>query len=656
MLRTALFLSVVAGVGALAMSGCSSRGDERRSAQKGDLLAYGEEKLPGVRHAARPGTEEVGNKTDPSTSAKPQSTPRICTEKARDSAARDELNTLLGESQSGIHRQLPPPRAPHMNGAGLGRYHGSLSRRKPGLARQIRSLRAARNIRIRYAPDHDSEEVGMLARHSRIPTYGFVSRRGCRAGWMALGPHAYVCSSRLRADSRPPELNQFPRVRKGHITPGVYGYIRRGGAPAYASRSEAAKKVTTRRLPGGFFIRFGRFTRIGTRNFWKTTKGLYVPISHIARHVPSKFHGYVLKQDGLKLPVALVRFKGPGKRGVPVFHAPGSRRVVGRLKRYTAVSVLGTKVVLGRFKRKVRYWRVGRCQWIRARATRLANREATPPGVRTGERWIDVNLATQTLVAYEGNKPVFVTLISAGKKKHETRHGVFRVYWKIAEVDMANESGANEEYLAESVPWSLFFWKGQALHGAYWHDDFGRVKSHGCVNLAPMDARYLFEWTQPTLPKGWRHAWHGARFPGPVVRIRRRRGERPRLLGLARKFAPAAAVTARDQAYQERIRIETIKLYGGTPGPKAKKTTAAASGGNPQAHPRKKSAPKTEPGPQGATSGSLMPARQVRRSVVRRVVRKIRRVRRPRPRPRRRSGGGLVPIKAPSPPPPGRQR
>jgi len=614
-----------------------------------------------VRHTARPGDEGPEKNDGSKASGKASRTPRVCAEDELAQAARKELDSLLGDARPQDDRALPPPRPPHLDGASQGRYHAALFRRKPGLARQTRSLRAARNIRIRYAPTHDSEEVGMLARHSRIPTYGFVSRRGCRAGWMALGAHAYVCSSQLQADRRPPKLLQYPRLQKGLITPGVYGYIRRGGAPAYASRSEAAKKVMTRRLPGGFFIRFGRFTRIGSRNFWKTTKGLYVPIDHIARHVPSKFHGYVLDRDKLRLPLALVRFEGPGKRGVPVYHAPGSRHVVGKVKRYTAVSVLGTKVVPGRYGHKERFWRVGRCQWIRARATRLANREATPPGIRQGERWIDVNLETQTLVAYEGNKPVFVTLVSAGKKKHETRHGVFRVYWKIAEVDMSNEAGANEEYLAESVPWSLFFWKGQALHGAYWHDDFGRVKSHGCVNLSPLDARYLFEWTQPALPMGWRHAWHGARFPGPVVRIRRRRGERPRLLGLARKFAPAAAVTTRDKAFNERIRLETVKLYGGdAKAQAAAKEQATAKAPGQQSGivppPSPNSPPETQPGPRGATAGALMPARQVRRQVVRRVVRKPRRKPRRARRPRPRRGGGLVPIKAPTPPPPGRHR
>ena len=53
------------------------------------------------------------------------------------------------------------------------------------------------------------------------------------------------------------------------------------------------------------------------------------------------------------------------------------------------------------------------------------------------------------------------------------------------------------------MPFVQYFHKGYALHGAYWHDDFGKVRSHGCVNLAPKDAAWLFEWTDPSVPRDW---------------------------------------------------------------------------------------------------------------------------------------------------------
>jgi lipoprotein-anchoring transpeptidase ErfK/SrfK len=56
------------------------------------------------------------------------------------------------------------------------------------------------------------------------------------------------------------------------------------------------------------------------------------------------------------------------------------------------------------------------------------------------------------------------------------------------------------------VPYIQYFHNGYALHGAYWHDSFGKVRSHGCVNLAPTDAAWLFEWTDPQVPQGWHAA------------------------------------------------------------------------------------------------------------------------------------------------------
>jgi lipoprotein-anchoring transpeptidase ErfK/SrfK len=59
------------------------------------------------------------------------------------------------------------------------------------------------------------------------------------------------------------------------------------------------------------------------------------------------------------------------------------------------------------------------------------------------------------------------------------------------------------DFELRDVPWIQYFASGYALHGAYWHDVFGIARSHGCINLAPIDARYVFMWTDPPVPKGW---------------------------------------------------------------------------------------------------------------------------------------------------------
>jgi lipoprotein-anchoring transpeptidase ErfK/SrfK len=85
---------------------------------------------------------------------------------------------------------------------------------------------------------------------------------------------------------------------------------------------------------------------------------------------------------------------------------------------------------------------------------------------------------------------------------------------------MDGNTASDGNYSIQDVPWTMFFHKSFALHGAFWHDSFGRVRSHGCVNLGPSDARWLFEWTTPVLPEGWHgvHAHDGS--PGTTIVVR----------------------------------------------------------------------------------------------------------------------------------------
>jgi lipoprotein-anchoring transpeptidase ErfK/SrfK len=133
--------------------------------------------------------------------------------------------------------------------------------------------------------------------------------------------------------------------------------------------------------------------------------------------------------------------------------------------------------------------------------------ELTPlsPDVPMGEKRIDVNLTTQTLVCTEFGTPVFTTLISSGlpglslNESTATPTGEFNVQDKLPSKHMANGSLAGaDSYDLPGVPWCSFFTnKGHALHGTYWHDNFGNPMSHGCINMRTADAEWLFRWVQP---------------------------------------------------------------------------------------------------------------------------------------------------------------
>jgi lipoprotein-anchoring transpeptidase ErfK/SrfK len=128
------------------------------------------------------------------------------------------------------------------------------------------------------------------------------------------------------------------------------------------------------------------------------------------------------------------------------------------------------------------------------------------------ERWSDVDLSDQLLIAYEGEAEVFRALISSGAPQTPTITGRFRIYLKLLSQTMRGV-----DYVQPNVPYVMYFYGAYSLHGAYWHNDFGRARSHGCVNLRVPDAQWLFEWTGPVLPAGYAQVSATADNPGTLV-------------------------------------------------------------------------------------------------------------------------------------------
>lgn len=104
-------------------------------------------------------------------------------------------------------------------------------------------------------------------------------------------------------------------------------------------------------------------------------------------------------------------------------------------------------------------------------------------------RWIDVDLSAQRLTAYAGDTPVRSTLVSTGLSRTPTPTGRYHIYVKYLADDMAGPG-----YYLPGVPYTMYFHRGYSLHGTYWHANFGRPMSHGCVNLPTPEARWLYSW------------------------------------------------------------------------------------------------------------------------------------------------------------------
>jgi hypothetical protein len=154
--------------------------------------------------------------------------------------------------------------------------------------------------------------------------------------------------------------------------------------------------------------------------------------------------------------------------------------------------------------------------WTRAdeaQVVRKAERPSVVKQAKSGRKtWVDVSVLGGTLVAYEDETPVYATMISPGRggipvpgkdpiSTASTPTGTFRVDGKFVTATMV--SSTNDLLVHTEVQYVQNFHGAHSLHGAYWHDRWGEKKSGGCVNLAPIDAKRLFEWSDPPMPKDW---------------------------------------------------------------------------------------------------------------------------------------------------------
>lgn len=141
------------------------------------------------------------------------------------------------------------------------------------------------------------------------------------------------------------------------------------------------------------------------------------------------------------------------------------------------------------------------------------------------ERWIEVDLSDQSLKAWDGSTLFLETKISSGLNRTPTPVGEFHIWAKLRYAKMEGGEGAYY-YNLPNVPYTMFFendavpgWLGYGLHGTYWHNDFGRQHSHGCVNLPTQIAGELYDWVTPLLPDGKQSVFASESNPGTRVVI-----------------------------------------------------------------------------------------------------------------------------------------
>jgi len=144
-------------------------------------------------------------------------------------------------------------------------------------------------------------------------------------------------------------------------------------------------------------------------------------------------------------------------------------------------------------------------------------------GVSDSNKWIEVDLSEQKVRAWDGGTLFLESLVSTGLPWFPTPTGEFTIWVKARATKMEGGQG-NLYYNLPNVPYVMFFensdvpgYRGYSLHGTYWHHDFGRVHSHGCVNLPTAVAEQLYYWTDPQMPSGKSFVRATAENPGTRI-------------------------------------------------------------------------------------------------------------------------------------------
>lgn len=405
--------------------------------------------------------------------------------------------------------------------------------------------------------------LGYLRAGAVVDARGPASENdGCRGGWYRINPRGFVCIGKgattdlehpvlqalatrptrgagfpylyAKSNERPPDryfklptLAQMREVEGESVADRAAQFLanaeRSGLAekiglgpelPDFLKPGQALEKPYGVRMPQRRQVSAGRaspdsgFALIDTfswegRAFGVTSELDLIPLDRTRLVLDAEFRGVPLDEE-VTLPVA--------------FHVRGALTLwkgeaEGSLTPDSEVRGQRGFALTGRRSKGLLETRDG--EWIpEAGLTVIRPRDGFPSVATGNRRWLDISIKQQTLVAYVGKTPVYATLISGGRgglgpkddsnpDGERTVRGTFMIHDKAVSSTMDGDEDRADSYELTDVPFVQYFHRGFALHGAYWHHEFGRARSHGCINLASWDAAWLFEWTDPPVPEGW---------------------------------------------------------------------------------------------------------------------------------------------------------
>ena len=327
----------------------------------------------------------------------------------------------------------------------------------------------------KQTPSSDETEAGAVVCE---PSLYLVEPDNC----VPLGPSQYLTQMAklgmtfpqrpLPASKPDPNLNYLP-----------YSYFKLENdyIPIYSSAGERGTGIN--QFPPGF-VYISYIDRVDSNGvYYLMENGGWVPGKGARVGEVSGFQGLVFQSTPRNS-------FGWSFEQIPIKNAPGYNTANTGLwlDPFSVIQIYDTKTV------DDADWNlIGSNQWVEARKVAQVIINTTPPEGVTSGRWIDVNLAEQTLAVYDAQELVFSTVIATGMEPFWTKPGLFQIFQKKETENMRNNDPSDFYYL-DNVPWTMYFDGARALHGAYWRTRFGYPQSHGCVNLSVGDSHWLFNW------------------------------------------------------------------------------------------------------------------------------------------------------------------
>ncbi len=390
-------------------------------------------------------------------------------------------------------------------------------------------------VNVRRQPDPTARRRGQLLDGAIVESDRWAVGPGCPEGWLGLGERGWICGAfAVPSEEPPPEQHQLiafdpplPSERAVYRRTGDYErepeaegllpyvYARRiGRFPGWIHPdldSAVAGAETSEQLEPGRAHHFRAVVETEAGAMLVLPGGGVVRMDEVSLYAPSRFGGEVIDTE---LP-AWVRRGGGRVRGGPSLLSP----ILAEIEARDVVWLSGDEAgPPGRMWLRVVRPTEG---WIAA--WRLHRVRLLPELEEAGDQdWLDLDLDQQVLSLRDRAGASYATLVSTGVGTPErTPQGLYRIGDKLLHWDMASRPENEDQYHVEEVPFVMHFWPRFALHTAFWHDGFGSPRSHGCVNLAPKDARVLSGATSPALPPGWHSVFESPDEPGTLLRIHR---------------------------------------------------------------------------------------------------------------------------------------